>query len=300
VNLRAFRAAVVLAWLVPLVARAQTAPDDAVAAEALFTAGRADVEHGDYAAACPKFAESQRLDPAPGTMINLADCEEHLGHLARAWLLWREALERLPGDDERRPVVATRVETIDKRVPRLTVILAPAAKTATDVRILRDDTDVPVRHLGVAVPVDPGEHVLLVDARGFGPSRYVVNVPEGARQTVVLDVGPPEARPAEAAPVRPPESDTTHGPSPFMRYLGWGLLGTGVVGLGTSGITGLAAIGRKHAQERNCYPIDACNSDGAAAASDGRTLATVSTISFVVGVAAIAAGVYFVVRSGSR
>ena len=74
-------------------ATAQSSPSDAsVAAEALFSAGRADVERGDYASACPKFADSQRLDPAPGTLINLADCEEHVGQLARAWQHWREAI----------------------------------------------------------------------------------------------------------------------------------------------------------------------------------------------------------------
>ena len=58
---------------------------DPAAAEALFEAGRQAATRGDWTTACPKFAESQRLDPAPGTLLNLADCEEHLGHLASAW-----------------------------------------------------------------------------------------------------------------------------------------------------------------------------------------------------------------------
>ncbi|MFO0567610.1 MAG: hypothetical protein U0263_18270 [Polyangiaceae bacterium] len=60
---------------------------DATAAEALFNAGRDAVKAGDYPTACAKFRESNRLDPAPGTVLNLADCEEHLGHVDRVDLV---------------------------------------------------------------------------------------------------------------------------------------------------------------------------------------------------------------------
>ena len=50
----------VAAWA--LAAGAQ--PKDPVAAETLFREAREAAKKGDYAAACPKLAESQRLDPA--------------------------------------------------------------------------------------------------------------------------------------------------------------------------------------------------------------------------------------------
>jgi hypothetical protein len=56
--------------------------NDSATAEALFAAGREAIRRGDYQAACPMFAESNRLDPAVGTVLNLAICEEHLGQLA--------------------------------------------------------------------------------------------------------------------------------------------------------------------------------------------------------------------------
>src|SRR5262249_55537702 len=49
---------------------------DPAAAEALFRQGRQAMEAKDFATACPKFAESQRLDPAVGTLMNWATCEE--------------------------------------------------------------------------------------------------------------------------------------------------------------------------------------------------------------------------------
>ena len=53
------------------VARGQS-PGDKALAESLFTDGKKLMEKKKYAEACPKLAESQRLDPAGGTLLNLA------------------------------------------------------------------------------------------------------------------------------------------------------------------------------------------------------------------------------------
>src|SRR5215475_7527661 len=94
-----------LALVVPAPARAQSDPE---AAEALFLAGRDLMDKKNYAAACPKFAESDRLDPSSGARINLADCEEKLGHVAAAWRHWQEAIELIPSNDPRLPGVNKR------------------------------------------------------------------------------------------------------------------------------------------------------------------------------------------------
>src|SRR3954467_1701725 len=71
------------------------------AADALFKEGRAAVLRSDYAMACARFRDSDRLDPALGTKFNLADCEEHLGHVATAWSLYSEIAPKFAPTDDR-------------------------------------------------------------------------------------------------------------------------------------------------------------------------------------------------------
>ena len=62
---------------------ARSAPSDPPAAEALFRAGRSAFDRGDYADALRRFSESYQLEPAVGTLLNVASTEERLGKLAQ-------------------------------------------------------------------------------------------------------------------------------------------------------------------------------------------------------------------------
>src|SRR5258706_12849365 len=110
-KLRVALAFSMLLGLVPLAAAppARAEGSDPAAAEVLFRQGRALADKGDYQGACAKFRESGRLDPAIGTTFNIADCDERLGHLAQAWTLFGEVVQRLPPEDKRRQIAQKRV-----------------------------------------------------------------------------------------------------------------------------------------------------------------------------------------------
>src|SRR6516225_7921635 len=76
----------------PSVARAQGSNE--AAATALFDEGRKLMAERRWAEACPKLAESERLAPSGGTLLNLADCYEHTGQTASAWAAWKDAAAR--------------------------------------------------------------------------------------------------------------------------------------------------------------------------------------------------------------
>lgn len=75
----------------PSAAATQPSTTDKATADALFRAGKELLESGKVAEACAKLAESQRIDPRLGTLLNVAACHEQEGRTATAWSEFNEA-----------------------------------------------------------------------------------------------------------------------------------------------------------------------------------------------------------------
>ncbi|HLV19259.1 MAG TPA: hypothetical protein VKZ49_00195 [Polyangiaceae bacterium] len=280
---------------------------DRAGAEALFRAGREAAEKADYETACRRFEESHRLDPAVGTLFNLADCEEHLGEIASAWQRFREVAQRLDPADERASIARQRAEALEPRLPRLTIRLAESAPARTVV--LRDDVELGRGSFGVALPLDPGPHVVVVKAAGFADQRFEVALAEGANTEIIVAPGDP----LPAAPSPAPTEPTTALPPPRLapepgptlaiesgsstRLFGYVVGGVGVAGVLTSFITGGLALSKKSTMEDNCNAQHQCNAEGLEAADAGSTLANVSTAAFAVGAVALTVGTILVLTS---
>jgi hypothetical protein len=258
---------------------------DPAAAETLFRQGRAAAESGNYRLACDKFRESNRLDPAPGTVLNIADCEEKLGHIATAWTLYREVVQKLPPSDERSTIAASRASALEPRVPKLTIHLAPDAPA--DSRVFRDDVELGHASLDTALPVDPGAHHVEVKAEGRETSSLDVEIAEGEKKTETVSAGAPET---QAAAVHV-------GSSSSKRTWGYVIGGVGALGVGVGAVTGVMVLGKKKTVDDNCDANKRCNQTGLDAADAGRTLGTISGASFIVGGVALAVGAYLVLSS---
>jgi hypothetical protein len=74
--------------------------------------------------------------------------------------------------------------------------------------------------------------------------------------------------------------------------------GVGIAGLAVGGIAGRLALGKKGIVDENCQDLR-CNEEGLAALDSGKTLATVSTVGFAVGLAGLATGVVLVLSAPS-
>jgi hypothetical protein len=277
-----------LSVALPRVAGAQQSRDPSTA-DALFKKAREAVARGDMATACLRFAESQRLDPAPGTLLNVAQCEEKEGKLAASHTHLSEALEKLPKDDFRFEYARARLAALNARVPTVTVTLAQAAKGA---RVTRDGNELGQASFGLALPLDPGLHTFVVRADGRQETREQITLREGQHATLTLSVGSVVTTTSNA---HDGESDAGGG---GRRTVAFGAFALGGAGLVTGVVTGLLFADSAATYRAHC-DASGCDGDGMAAASRARTLNVVSPVAFGVGALGLGVGSYLLVTSKS-
>jgi hypothetical protein len=283
------------------------------AAEALFADGREAMGAKDFDLACSKFAESRRLDPAIGTELNLANCEEQRGRLATAWLLYRTLLPRMALDDPRRAVTEERARTLESHVPRLRIKAAPGAPSGVRVRV--GEMELTEASFGSAIPLDPGSHVVTVRAPGQGDHQRTVTLSEGTVTELIVpfdeaggipdEEGPRDAAPGAQAPNLASPRPSREPREPDDEVLGMNrdtatfvTFGVGAAGLVLGTLTGLIGLSQESTADDNCDDATkTCNRTGYDANSSARTMATLSTIGFAVGLAGVGVGTYVVLTS---
>lgn len=294
--------ACLVAWTFCSTARAAGKGQDQALAEALFDQSITLMKAGDYASACPKLAESQRLDPAPGTLLYLGDCYEKTGRLATAWATFREAiaLSSSSSEPKRADLARTRAAALEKRLPWLRAELPGTS----NVHVLTlDGTEIGRALWGSELPIDPGEHTLVASAPDHASRTIPFRVEGGEHRIISIanleDAAPttgtpsPPPPPHAAAPAPPVERSAAVRPDPpgrpWQKPVALGVAGAGVIGLGLGTFFGLQAFSRWGDAEPLC-PADRCSPRGVALAGDARSAATMSTVAFVVGSILLGAG----------
>lgn len=300
------------------VARAQS-KEDVASADALFNAAKALLEAHQYPDACAKFAESKRLAPGLGVTLYLADCYERIGRTASAWTEFRaaEGLARARSD-ARADVARERAQSLEAKLDRLTVTVAPTVPRA-GLRVLLDGAPVPPEEWGLAIAVDPGDHAVVVASPDHPTKTLTAHVGPEARSTTVhidgLDEHPapasapaptptpasaptptPASAPAPAPPSAPaPEQASSAPAGSAQRWVGLGVGGAGVVGVILGSAFGFVAKSKLDQSNSGgasppCDASNRCSQAGLSLRQDAGSAATASTVAFIAGGVAIAAG----------
>jgi hypothetical protein len=265
------------------------------AAEALFRAGRQAADQKDWKTACARFEESNRLEPASGTVFNLAHCREQLGELASAWQRYLEVKDKLEPGDSRLEVVTERIASLERRLPKLTL---ENDGSIPGMVALRDDKEVGAATFGVPLPVDPGKHTIVVRARGRRDNVITVELAEGEQRSLKLEPGAPAdaVKPVKgSAPPASAPAERRDAPS-STRTAGFVIGGVGAAGLVTSLVTGALVLSKKSTVDDECSN-KVCSPEGVQAGEDGALFSTVSTVAFAVGAVGLGVGTYLVLSS---
>lgn len=278
---------------------------DPTPAEVLFDKGLKYMQAGRYGAGCPIIAESYRVDPRPGTLFTLATCEERWGHVMTAVARYDEYLklyEKLPEEKRaiqgERPVIAkAQREKLVLEIPVLAISLPPGAPSGLVVK--RDGIDLPPTAIGVAFPVDPGEHRVTTQAPGGAVLEHLVSVVKGEKKSVVLDLTPraaplPPPAPKDEPPIEelstgytPPPAEPPHPTSDKgLRILAYVIGGLGAASLAVGGGLGIFALTRDAVLREHCSKT-ICDQQGFNAVSDIRKIGRPTTILLAVGAAIV-------------
>ncbi|RYE93127.1 MAG: hypothetical protein EOO75_05075, partial [Myxococcales bacterium] len=149
-------------WLLALSLVTPTAaaadPNDVLLAESLYQSGKQLFDAGKFADACPKLAESQKLDPAGGTALLLGTCWDRAGKIALASVAYQEALALARRDRraDREKQAAERIKALETEVPRLRIALSPGAtRYGSLLQVSRDGEPLVGAAIGVDLLVDP-------------------------------------------------------------------------------------------------------------------------------------------------
>jgi len=185
-------AVVALCTSAPLAARAQSpgAVPDPVA-QALFQDGRELVDKGQWDAGCTKFEASMLLYPAASTLLNIAHCYEHKAKLASAWSAYKrvQVLNRETIGEERRraidDMVAEQLTTLTPRIPKIKLTMKHEALGMT---IRKDGEVLPAAVIGTEIPVDVGEHEIVVEAPGRRPFRQRFDAKERSMREIPIEL----------------------------------------------------------------------------------------------------------------
>jgi hypothetical protein len=273
-------------------------------AEQMFTEGRKLMGQGKFDEACPKLAESQRLDPGGGTILNLAVCHEGQGRFASAWSEFKEAIDlaRTDGRRDREQLAIEHLAEVEPKVSHLTFAVDPNAEVS-GLTIKLDGQAIGRAAWTSSLPVDPGAHDVLTSAPGKVDRRVAVQV-LGNADTKSVPILPLEDAPAApsagALPEAAPEVSTTSSGG-GKKVAGFVVGGVGIAALAVGTVFGVEALQKRSDSDATCSGNgNTCRTQaGVDANKDAQRFAIYSDVGLGVGVVGLVVGAYLVLSSAA-
>ena len=254
------------------------------------------MDKGQFADACPKLAESQRLDPGGGTLLNLGFCRQNEGKLASAWGAYNEALSHAikDGRKDRETTARVHVDELEGKYSKLAIDVSDPARKIESLEIRVDGTAVRQAAWGVLTPIDRGSHGIVVTAPGKREYKTMIEVKEdGTTQRVSI----PGLEDLPVVIDRTRGSGMEHPPRGQL-VVGWLTTAVGVAALGVGVGTGIAALDSKSKADKLCnFPGGTCPQAGIDANNDAKAFAWISDFGIGIGAAAIIGGVVLVLTA---
>lgn len=276
-------------------------------AKDLFARARDLRNKGDCVGAVPLFAKAYRVYPSGlGSLRNVAECEEALGHYAsarRAWLDIKRALitmvsaPKYEGWEKEAEGAAARLQPKIATLYVDLIVKSPQgegpANEKSGVELFLNGENLATSLVGTPLERDPGNYKIRAQAKYAQPVESEVALTAGDAKHVTLRLvqapPPPETPSAEV--------DTGSG----KRTAGWVLLGVGGAALVGSGISFLLRQGAKSDLESACpnYANAPCTESSRAAVTDatdkGQTMSMLTSVLLPVGLVGVAAGLGLVI-----
>jgi hypothetical protein len=270
---------------------------DGAAAQVLWDEARAHIKDGDYASACPKFAESHRLDPQLGTLMNLANCYAEVGKVASAWAKFVEASEMATArKDKRAKEASRRASELEPKLVRMELVVAESVEGMV---IRRDDELIAEALWGSAVPVDPG--VVTIEVKALGYQSWAQEVDLTAEgETIRVEIPPLETLPDEVVDETPGAVGSgDDGPGTALLVSGIVVTSLGAVGLGVGAAFMVIAKGKDDDSLGFCQPDDPalCSQEGVDLRDDALSAQTIGVVGLVTGGVLTATGVALIAAS---
>jgi tetratricopeptide (TPR) repeat protein len=215
----------------------------------LFREARVLLEQRRYREACRMFERSLELDPSPGTLLNLGNCYEQEGDLARALATFERAVadSQLEKNEAKRNAWtqggSQRLDALLARVPVLRLTPSP-----TPGALLRIDGEEQLQQRG-PLRLNPGKHTLEVSAAGKRTLSQELELKLGEQ----LELALPELSPAtrtESLPHRQlPEAEPR---ASSAQRAAWVLIGGGALLSAAGMVTALMANAKENELEEGC------------------------------------------------